>query len=152
MDVQRVSAVIPLCRKTGRVLLLHRCEGRDSQYPAMWEIPGGKANDMESDEAAACRELFEETRLKEPIIADVGSLSVWQEDASLPKPRLVVITFFVALMEDEISPVFPKQNPEHNRYCWLSQDQVQQNLSKILPFNVSVLHAAFALHRVYRLM
>ncbi|HKQ62671.1 MAG TPA: (deoxy)nucleoside triphosphate pyrophosphohydrolase [Candidatus Polarisedimenticolaceae bacterium] len=66
---ERVDIAIAIAVRGGRVLVARRAEGR---FAGNWEFPGGKIEPGESPEAAARRELREETALEavrlEPLV------------------------------------------------------------------------------------
>jgi len=53
----------------GGVLLIHRTS------PAQWELPGGKVEEGESLEDAACRELHEELNVRVEVAQKVGEIA-----------------------------------------------------------------------------
>lgn len=55
----------------GRLLLIRRA---NPPSQGLWSLPGGRVEPGEGDEAAAVRELHEETGLTGVIIRDVGTL------------------------------------------------------------------------------
>lgn len=74
---RREAARVVVLDRRDRVLLL---EARDPADPAKgqwWEIPGGGIEAGESSEAAAARELFEETGIRD---AEMGP-SIWRHRA-----------------------------------------------------------------------
>lgn len=86
-----------------RVLLLHRTDGQG------WAFPGGGIEDGENAEAAARRELFEETGIKHD-----GPLAQWtrrQKDG-------VDFTTFLAQAPEGVDFV-PQLNSEHDRHAWV---------------------------------
>ncbi len=59
----------------GRVLLLHRKGPREQ-----WEMPGGKVDERESSEDAACRELHEELGLEVLVTDELGDARFREQD------------------------------------------------------------------------
>lgn len=68
MNVLRLAGCV-IVDNQKRLLLLHRNKGELVQ----WELPGGKVNDGESDEATAVRELKEECGVSVTIERKLGS-------------------------------------------------------------------------------
>jgi 8-oxo-dGTP diphosphatase len=60
--VERVDVAVAVVMREGRVLVARRMRG--SHLEGLWEFPGGKVEPGESPEAAAARELEEETGLR----------------------------------------------------------------------------------------
>jgi 8-oxo-dGTP diphosphatase len=75
MDFMKITAGILLYRlanKKIQILLVHN--GRT------WSLPKGTLNGKETTKAAACRELFEETKLKAPVdLIDLGYVIDFQK-------------------------------------------------------------------------
>jgi len=59
--VERLDVAVAVVTREGRVLVARRGDG--SHLEGLWEFPGGKIEPDESPEAAAARELAEETGL-----------------------------------------------------------------------------------------
>lgn len=74
--------IIVMDRKDGRVLALER---RDA--PGSWQLPQGGLEPGEAPEAAARRELFEETRLTEHHVRLANTLDLWIGYELPPKMR-----------------------------------------------------------------
>lgn len=72
MTVQRAAAAI-VVREDNRVLLVRR--GRPPRV-GLWTLPGGRIEPGESDEAAAAREVFEETGLRIRVVAFVETVQL----------------------------------------------------------------------------
>ncbi len=71
-----LEVVAGLIEDRDRVLLAQRMEADD--YGLLWEFPGGKVEDKETDQQALYRELLEEIGVK----VDVGRLAAVYEDES----------------------------------------------------------------------
>ena len=95
-----------------KILVTQR--GPKMSLPFMWEFPGGKIEDGESDEACIIRELKEELhitvritgRLKE-CTYDYGNISI------------TLVPFLALLMSDSITL------SEHMNYVWLSHFELK---------------------------
>ncbi|QTD55972.1 RNA pyrophosphohydrolase [Parasphingorhabdus cellanae] len=57
----RPCAGIMLADKNGKIFVGQRLDAKDSAYPDAWQMPQGGIDDGEESEAAAIRELEEET-------------------------------------------------------------------------------------------
>ena len=80
--IPRPSARVVLLDSTDRILLF-RCNALDDENPDFWLTPGGGLNDGETHEAAAVRELWEETGLTDvplgPLIWTRRHVMLWNE-------------------------------------------------------------------------
>lgn len=74
--LRRRAARVVLLDAEGRALLLQAIDPADRDKPAWWELPGGGIDGSETSEAAATRELYEETGITS---ARVGPC-VWFRD------------------------------------------------------------------------
>ena len=75
--LRRTAARVVLLDRDGHVLLLQAADPADASKGHWWEIPGGGMDPGESSEAAARRELYEETGITE---AEIGPC-VWTQHA-----------------------------------------------------------------------
>ncbi len=112
------AGTLILAETSGRVLLLDRSDGSG------WSHPGGWAEDGETPEETAIRELDEETGLPailtEPILsfslavdAD-GVVFVPASDLPPRAPALVYDLFVVTVREEFV----PDLNDEHRGWAW----------------------------------
>jgi len=76
------NAVLCYIRDGGRVLLQHKAEGRFGG--GFWNAPGGKIAVGESPEAAAAREVREETGLTVDGLRDCGTIVFFVEGVEGP--------------------------------------------------------------------
>jgi 8-oxo-dGTP diphosphatase len=82
--------VVCYIRDNGRVLLQLRAEGRFGG--GWWNAPGGKLDDGESFEAAAIREVYEETGLVVRDLEDRGALTFYFGEEVDPEIDMRVFT------------------------------------------------------------
>lgn len=75
--LRRTAARVVLLDRDGHVLLLQATDPADASKGHWWEIPGGGMDPGESSEAAARRELYEETGITQ---AEIGPC-VWTQHA-----------------------------------------------------------------------
>jgi 8-oxo-dGTP diphosphatase len=62
----------------GQVLLIKRGKAPGK---GLWSLPGGKIEIGETSEAAAVRELFEETQVVAELVHAMGPFEVWRDGA-----------------------------------------------------------------------
>lgn len=80
-----------------RVLLIRR---KSEPFKGRWAFPGGFVDENESLEAAASRELFEETGLSGIALEQIGAFG---EPGRDPRGHTVSVVF-AALLEDQAEP------------------------------------------------
>ena len=84
-----VVAVLAVMIRDGRVLLARRANRPDA---GLWGFPGGKVDFGESIEAAAVRELFEETRVIGEPLQVLTALDVFdREEGGLLQQHFVLV-------------------------------------------------------------
>ena len=71
----RACAGIMLANREGRVFVGQRLDAADSLYPDAWQMPQGGIDKGENAEAAALRELREETGVFEDHVQIIGRSS-----------------------------------------------------------------------------
>ncbi len=116
-DLRTVS-VVPVAAD-GRILLLRRSPARGG----FWQQVTGRVEDGESPEAAARRELLEETGA-DAAVEPLGYRHAFALDPSLNRIRpgeLVVVeeTAFAARLPEGLAPALSDEHAEH---AWLSPD------------------------------
>lgn len=109
----KVSGIIVECR--GKILLLKR-HSKDS-HAGKWGLPGGSVNNSETYEAAAKRELKEETGLEVNDLEEIGF-------HNYEEPGLY-IHYMVFRLKFRDRPVIVLSD-EHSEYLWVSYDAALQ--------------------------
>lgn len=107
----RVSVVGAALVRDGRVLASRRTE--PAHLAGLWEFPGGKVEDGESDEQALRRELREELRVEVRIGARLGGELAIGETA-------VLRVYLCALVSGE--PVLV----DHDEHRWLASSELDE--------------------------
>jgi len=110
-----VRAAGGLVRRDSTVLLVHRPRYDD------WTFPKGKADDGESDEDCALREVHEETGLRCALGDDLG-LTTYAD--SKGRPKRVHWWAMSLLADDGFTP-----NDEVDELLWLPPDEAADRLS-----------------------
>jgi len=110
------SEVMIHVRRGDEFLVAHR----SPESGAYWHAIAGKIEDGEEPEAAAIRELREETGLVTTALESLGEFAyvreTWEASAGL---RVHVAAFLV-----HVEPGWePTLNEEHDEYRWLSRDE-----------------------------
>jgi 8-oxo-dGTP diphosphatase len=104
-----------ICRD-GEVLLVHRPKYDD------WTFPKGKADDGESDEECALREVEEETGLRCSLGPELASASYTD-----PRGRPKLVRYW--LMRPESGSGFFEPTAEIDEIEWLSREDAEKRLS-----------------------
>lgn len=101
----------------GRVLLMHRSPDEEN-FGGHWGLPGGKAEDGETPEAAARRETAEETGYRHG-----GPLKIMDR---IKTPKGMIFTTFAAPVEKTFAPAMA--DGEHTGYTWADLSHLPQPL------------------------
>lgn len=109
-----------------RVLLVQRASTDD--YPDLWEVPGGSADDDETIVQCTIRELQEETGL---VACEVTSMireyELAEEGQESQQRKWKVFMFLIKLDPDEHLEI--KLDPdEHQAYLWATAAEVQEGV------------------------
>jgi 8-oxo-dGTP pyrophosphatase MutT (NUDIX family) len=107
-------------RKGWLVLVLERARG--TRCPGSWEMVHGSVEPGESLEAAAVRELREETGLAASRLLSV----VMHPFYLVPKRTVQLAAVFAAIVGPEDAVTL---GPEHARHAWLTPSQARRRLS-----------------------
>jgi 8-oxo-dGTP diphosphatase len=126
MDVAwRRAAAYVVCRDTTERLLLTRFVSPGHPHSGMWTMPGGGLDWGESAEAAAHRELAEETGLTATLGSVLGVFSRWftEEESAAGEPGHVVGIVFDALnVQGELRTSFEAGTTDGVR--WFDLDEI----------------------------
>lgn len=115
-DAPQAAGVV-FASPRGRVLLMHRAP-EEKNYGGHWGLPGGKAEDGETPEAAARREVKEETGYEH-----AGSLKPLDR---VHTPNGMVFTTFAAPVDKEFAPEMA--DGEHTGFTWADLEHLPQPL------------------------
>lgn len=96
--------------KEGRVLATRR--GPGMHQAGLWEFPGGKVRDGESDEACVAREIAEELSLVVRPIRRLAENTHCYENG----PNIVLVPFLCELVGGDPAPI------EHSEWRWCDAD------------------------------
>ena len=106
---KRVTGAI--IRRDGRILIAQRAA--DDECPLMWEFPGGKIEEGETEEACIVREIKEELNL------DIRPVGVFMRIVYHLEEKRIPITFFNA----EITGGEMRMNV-HADVRWIKQEEI----------------------------
>ncbi|HUZ16283.1 MAG TPA: NUDIX domain-containing protein [Gaiellaceae bacterium] len=115
------SEVMIHVRRGDEFLVAHR----SPDSGGYWHTIAGKVEEGEEPDAAAVRELREETRLETDSLETIGEFAYVREDwESEPGLRVHVKAFLV-----DVEPGWePVLNEEHDEYRWLLRDEAAELL------------------------
>lgn len=102
--------------RDGRVLAARRL--RPAELAGGWELPGGKVEPGETDEAALVRECAEELSIDVRVLTRLGS------DVAIPGGR-VLRGWVVRLSPDSAEPV-ANADQDHDELRWLAVDELYE--------------------------
>jgi len=126
----RVEIAIAVVGRAGEYLVGLRPEG--TALAGLWEFPGGKVEQGESPEAAACRECLEETGL---VVRVVGRYASVEHDYAHAR---VTLHFLACVAVQEAGPL-------PARFRWVPAGELPRY--RFPPANDSVLRSLVARRR-----
>ncbi|KAE8323576.1 NUDIX hydrolase domain-like protein [Aspergillus sergii] len=115
-----------------RVLLIQRIA--DDDWPNVWEVPGGVANDNETIIDCAVRELWEETGLHASAVTTMLGEFEWIDSNSGPsdlpgRGKWKVFIFRVVVDGSDQEQLDVTIDPkEHKAYLWVTEEEVRSDL------------------------
>jgi 8-oxo-dGTP pyrophosphatase MutT (NUDIX family) len=112
---QTIRAVICYIRRGDDFLLLLKASGKFGG--GFWNAPGGKIKVEESPEAAARREVFEETGLSVGSLENVGHLEFYF-GAGKPRPDWTAEVFLIREFTGQV------KESEEGKLEWFSKDNL----------------------------
>ncbi len=99
----------------GKLLVMKRNNAR-VLWPGLWEIPGGKVEENETDEDALKREFLEETQLKISVLNKYCELDYKYGEATAKEHD------FIVEAENYDIKIDPK---EHTEFRWITRDEIE---------------------------
>lgn len=110
--------IFSLIEDTLKVLLIRR---KNWPFEGMWAIPGGFVRMDESLEAAAIRELAEETGVTDVFMEQLYTFGDPQRD---PRTRVITVTYFAIVPADAIMD--PKAGTDASETDWHAMDELPE--------------------------
>jgi 8-oxo-dGTP pyrophosphatase MutT (NUDIX family) len=120
LDVASVDVFVLRKRPDGLLVLLMR-RGPATRSTGAWEIVHGRIEEGESPEAAAVREVFEETGLEVDRLYSVTTQAFY-----VPRERRVFLAVVFAAF---VSSENVRLGPEHDRAEWLSAEAAAERMT-----------------------
>lgn len=108
--------IFSLIEDTLKVLLIRR---KHWPFEGMWAIPGGFVRMDESLEAAAVRELAEETGVTDVFMEQLYTFGDPHRD---PRTRVITVTYFAVVPADAIKD--PKAGTDASETAWHAMDNL----------------------------
>jgi 8-oxo-dGTP diphosphatase len=127
--MKEIQVVCGVALKDDNVFLARRRP--EKSYGGFWELPGGKVEPGETNEAALARELSEELG----IDVRVGEFIASGEDHS--SDLIISLHGYQMHMESE-----PRKSSDHDLMRWFSADEVKD--LQVPPADVPILEAVFS--------
>jgi len=119
-DKKMAAGIMPICKKTGRILLGRRSPD-DTSYPNHWDLFGGTFEEVdEIPKNTAKREFKEECGY-------CGSFEISDTPLDMRGNNFVNYYTYVGLFDEEFEPKF---DTEHCDYGWFSLDEIPETLIK----------------------
>jgi len=118
----------------GELLLLRRV----SDFPGMWELPGGSVEAGEGLEDAVAREIREETGLTVGIGPPYGASVLPGTGSTRGSGSVVVIDYLCRIPSRPSIRVSPS---EHDRAAWVREEDLVRY--RLVPYAVDQVRAAY---------
>jgi len=117
---QIAAGVLPVCPKTGRILLVRR--GQNQDQPGEWAcFGGGFENDLDADpKANAKREFKEESRYE-------GQYKISKMPLHVQKNNHIDFYTFIGIFDEEFKPDIESEG-EAVDYGWFYPDETPEEL------------------------
>ena len=117
MSVSPTLAASAACFRDGKVLIAKRLK------PSLWSLPGGRIEPGETPEAAAMRELFEETGVEAEIVALAGEREVvLKDEGGGVAARFKIFAYAARWRAGEAAP-----GPEAAEVAWVAPEEIAAN-------------------------
>ena len=114
MSVSPTLVASAACFRDGKVLIAKRLK------PSLWSLPGGRIEPGETPEAAAMRELFEETGVEAEIVALAGEREVvLKDEGGGVAARFKIFAYAARWRAGEAAP-----GPEAAEVAWVAPEEI----------------------------
>ena len=114
MSVSPTLAASAACFRGGKVLIAKRIK------PPLWSLPGGRIEPGETPEAAAMRELLEETGVEAEIVALAGEREVvLKDEGGGVAARFKIFAYAARWRAGEAAP-----GPEATEVAWVAPEEI----------------------------
>jgi len=122
-----------ICRRDGRVLLAHASDKSD--FPGVWQIPGGGLEHGERPQDALVREFLEETglqvRIRRPLAAMASVRELWDIDVAW---HFDLIIFDVEVVRGELRREVAGTSDD---VAWVAESELAD--LRLMPFTAELL-------------
>jgi len=114
VSVSPTLAASAACFRGGKVLIAKRIR------PPLWSLPGGRIEPGETPEAAAMRELLEETGVEAEIVALAGEREVvLKDEGGGVAARFKIFAYAARWRAGEAAP-----GPEATEVAWVAPEEI----------------------------
>jgi 8-oxo-dGTP diphosphatase len=115
LSIPPTLAASAACFRGGKVLIAKRIK------PSLWSLPGGRVEPGETTEAAALRELFEETGVTAEAVGLAGEAVVERKDkAGSVIARFHISAYAARWISGEAAP-----GPEAAEVAWIAPEEIE---------------------------